>query len=246
MYKISLSFMRIIVPVLLMLLTISCAGPGPYPDVPDITVHSPNEKTFYIPNTDEPLPILISFPEGMDPGSFIFDIELIDDEGRVIFRRGGPPSRGPLVTIGTQPGQRQSLNPPEMTTPGWYTVKVYGDTFWGESEPFRLSHLGPAMDDHALTVNFPAETTFHPGGTIHLTWHDWGDDCDSSRGFTVMLFRNGTHGISHSQWLLEMNATGTEGDFLIPGDIPTDGLYFIWVDNGPRCEGTTNPIPVGP
>lgn len=232
----------IILFAFLILFHLSCAGPGPYPADPQITIHAPNEATFYVPSAVEPLVILISFPDGLT--SAIFDIELLDSEGSVVFRRGGPPVTGPSVSIGAVSGQKHTLSPPVITEPGWYTVKVYGDTIWGESEPFRLSHIGPAMDDHAITVNFLVETTFHPGGTIHLNWHAWGDYCDPTRGYTIWLFHNGSHGPSHTHWILEDHAMGSDGDFTIPADVPSDGSHFFRVDNGPRCDGTSAIVPI--
>ena len=83
-------------------------------------------------------------------------------------------------------------------------------------------------------------------GTIHLTWHDWGDDCNPSQGCRVSLYHGGSHGESHRHWILAEDVMGSEGDFTLPADVPTDGLAFIRAYKGPRCEGTTSALPINP
>jgi hypothetical protein len=229
--------------LLFAVLSLSCAGPGPYPKAPGLTVHTPNERTFYIPSDVEPLQIVISFPAGISDATPIVDIELLDAKGKVVFRRGGRPTPGSPVKIGTQSGQIQTLSPTGVV-PGWYTVKVYGEKIWGTSGQFRISGLGP-LDDHSITVSFPADTVIRPGKKIRLSWKAWGHSCNPARGYTVMLFRNGSHGVSHSQWILDMKATGSRGAFRLPADIPASGTYFVMVDNGKFCDGTSSPIPLG-
>lgn len=224
--------------VLLVLAMFSCRS---------IRVHSPTEETFYVPNVDEPLPVLISF-SGMNAMSPVHQIELIDSDGRTVFQRGGPPTTGPMVTImpGGIEGQFHTLNLPVRTSPGWYTVKVSGERVVGTSESFRLSRIGRSNDDHALSVFFPVETAFHPGESIHLWWHAWGSYCVPEQGFSVTLFHNGSHGASHSHWILADNVVNSEGVFLLPVDVPASGIHFVRVYNNPRCEGTSNIIPIRP
>lgn len=224
-------------------LSISCAGPKPYPKAPGLTVHTPNERTFYIPSNIEPLQIVISFPAGMSAATPIVDVELLNAKGKVVFRRGGQPTSGSPVKIGTQSAQIQTLSPTGVV-PGWYTVKVYGEKVWGASGQFRISGLGP-LDDHAISVSYPAGTVIRPGTKIRLNWKAWGHSCNPASGYAVMLFRNGSHGDSHSQWILAMKATGSRGAFRLPADIPASGTYFVLIDNGKYCDGTSSPIPPG-
>jgi len=237
----ALPLSRCIIAILFAIGCLSCSVPRPYPDSPGLTIAAPNERTFYIPSDEEPLPVVVMFPATMAADSPILDIELLDQAGKVVYRRGGPPVAGATEKIGESPAQRQAISPTGVP-PGWYTVKVYGKEAWGKSAPFRISGLG-AEDDHAITVGFPKETLIRPGGKIRLTWKAWGQSCNPADGYAVVLFRNGSHGQSHSQWILETKTMKTRGTFLLPSDMPPSGRYFILIDNGPLCDGTTSLIP---
>ena len=230
-----------ILTILFAIGSLSCSVTQPYPQTPGLTIAAPNERTFYIPSEEEPLPVVVLFPDGMAADSPISDIELLNAEGKVVYKRGGPPVAGPTEKIGERVGQIQAITPLGVV-PGWYTIKVYGKEAWGKSAQFRISGLG-ADDDHAITVEFPQETVIRPGGTLRLTWKAWGQSCNPDDGYAVILFRNGSHGKSHSQWVLEMKTMKARGNFLLPADIPPSGKYFILIDNGALCDGTTSLIP---
>lgn len=227
--------------ILFALGSLSCSVTQPYPQAPGLTIAAPNERTFYIPSEEEPLPVVVIFPDGMAADSPISDIELLNAEGKVVYTRGGPAVAGPTEKFGERFGQLQAVNPLGVV-PGWYTLKIYGKEAWGKSAQFRISGLG-TDDDHAITVEVPRESAIRPGGRLRLSWKAWGQSCNPADGYAVILFRNGSHGKTHSQWILETKTMKTQGNFLLPAEIPPSGKYFILIDNGPLCDGTTSLIP---
>ncbi len=234
----------------------------------DLTIHAPSEKTFFLPTDDEPLTVLLSFPDTWEPSSVVMMMALLDEDGVIVRRQGTIPIDAPVtIEPGSIAGQARKFNIPAGSTPGWHTIRAWGirrlddgtnEVIQGDSERFFVSQIDTDEGDAGMDVlvgdNGPP--TVVAGGAIHTFPLEWADepfaiapgfDCsgpDTDR--RAMLFKGGSHGISHQHWQLEGEMGSTEV-FTIPADVPPGTDYFLWLSKGPLCNGTSRIFPiVGP
>ncbi len=230
-----------------------CGGCGD-----NLTIHNPNEKTFFLPNDDEPLVVLLSFPDTWEPNSAVM-MMLLNEDGGVERTQGTIPMHAPAtIEPGSIAGQARNFHIPAGTDPGWHTIRAVGfrrlddgstETIRADSERFWISKIDDDLGNAGLIVvldDRDGPPTVHPGGEIEVYSFPWGGTEGVPSGFScpdtaprVMLFKGGSHGRSHQHWQLE-------GDirYEIPDDVPLGTHYFIWATQGPQCNGVSSIFPI--
>ncbi len=233
----------------------------------DLTIHSPNAGTFYVPNDSEPMHVLISLPDDWNPSDNIMMLRLLDDAGTVVHTQSFVPMTVPTVSIGTAEGliegQMRPFAIPASTAAGWYTVEAAAfrtlelgsEIIVGESERFWISRIGPHETDAGLDVNLspatpPPPPPWNRGGLVDVFLIDMdevpgfetmGFNCGDPGEPIAMLHKVGSHGDSHRHWLLTRTEDlGIVSRYTLPDDVPAGSDYFIWVTKGPRCNGTSD------
>ncbi len=201
--------------------------------MPSIQIRTPNERSFYTP--DSPLAVVAEWLDsslsGPPPAGLI---ELRNRDGVAVFSQGN-------VAIPVMPASGNQnivhLNIPTTTAAGEYQIYWEAVEQWGESEWFNISHLG--HDDEGMTISLPVADQTVASSSLRVVWQGWGDDCNSDDEYTIWLFKGSATGRDHLHWQLHSGRSEEERTVTLPPEAENGDDYFIRIDIGPSCDGTT-------
>ncbi|THB76334.1 MAG: hypothetical protein D6B25_09990 [Desulfobulbaceae bacterium] len=198
---------------------------------PTIRILTPNASTFFTA-PDE----LYVVAEWMDPtmsGAPPIGTLRVFDDVRTIANRGD----GALVVPASGTQTRVTIAIPAGTAPGEYQVEWVGMPHWGVSEPFFINELD--SDHHGLTISTPHTGDNLVTSSVDVLWQGWGDACNPDEEYTIWLFKGSSSGPDHRHWVLSRGSSREEETVTLPSDAENGDDYFMRIDIGPTCDGTT-------